>query len=208
MKFYYLLNYTKIGEFRFCSHLELKAVWERSLRKAGVPVAFSQGFNPQIKLSFPWALPVNVVSYDEYLKLELVEWISERNFAAKLQPRLPKEVGIKKVTEIQKNRIIPDCFVYRIELRRDYAENSLKTKCYELLAHDTLPIRREKKGKAKTIDAREFIEGISAISSSQLQMQLKFTQKGSVKVIEVLNLLGLLDECRLITKLISKITLS
>jgi len=208
MKFYYLLNYTKIGEFRFCSHLELKAVWERSLRKAGVPVAFSQGFNPQIKLSFPWALPVNVVSYDEYLKLELVEWISERNFAAILQPWLPKEVGLKKITEIQKNRIIPEYFVYRVELTRDYAENLLKTKCSQLLANDTLLINREKKGKAKTIDAREFIDGISVISSSQLQMILKFTQKGSVKVIEVLNLLGLLDECRLITKLKSKITLS
>jgi len=208
MKFYYLFNYTKIGEFRFCSHLELKAVWERSLRKAGIPVAHSQGFNPQIRLSFPWALPINVVSYDEYLKLELVEWISEKEFAATLQPMLPKEVGIKKITEIQKSSIAPEKFVYRIELTKNFAQEELKSRCDGLIAQEILNVEREKKGKRKSFNARNFIEELTVISGSQIQLGLKFTLKGSVKIIEVLELLGLLEHTGLITKLKSEITLS
>ena len=208
MKFYYLLNYTKIGEFRFCSHLELKAVWERSLRKAGLPIAHSQGFNPQIRLSFPWALPVNVVSYDEFLKIELVEWVSEKEFAAKLQPKLPKEVGIKRITEIQKRSIVPEKFAYRIELTRNFATEKLTKLCNDLMAKDVLEVLREKKGKKKTFDARNFIEDLTVISGSQIQLGLKFTLKGSVKIIEVLGLLGLLDCYGQITKLKSEISLS
>jgi radical SAM-linked protein len=208
MKFYYLLNYTKIGEFRFCSHLELKAVWERTLRKAGLPVAYSQGFNPQIRLSFPWALPINVASFDEYLKIELVEWISEKEFAAILQLKLPKEVGLKKVTEIQKNKIETKSFVYRIDLTKILSLNTLEILCKKLLEQNTLNVTREKKGKKRTFNARDFIDEIYVISGSQIQLSLKFTLKGSVKINEILELLGLQEHCGLITKLKSEIILS
>ena len=59
--------FSKTGDIRFLSHLELVNAVARALRRAGAPVRYSQGFHPLPKLSFSPPLPVGMESLDEYL---------------------------------------------------------------------------------------------------------------------------------------------
>lgn len=62
---------TKIGKVRFTSHRDAARMWERALRRAGLPVAFTEGFTPRAKISFGLALPTGAESIAEYVDIEL-----------------------------------------------------------------------------------------------------------------------------------------
>lgn len=65
------IRYAKRGPLRFTSHRDFARAFERALRRAGVPVAFSQGFTPHPKISYASAAPTGVASEAEYLELGL-----------------------------------------------------------------------------------------------------------------------------------------
>lgn len=65
------IKYGKGPELRFISHLDLMRLWQRAVRRAGLPVAYSQGFTPHQKISFGPPLPLGMTSRGEYLDLQL-----------------------------------------------------------------------------------------------------------------------------------------
>ena len=63
------MRYGKDGKIRFVSAIDMGRIWERSLRKADLPIAYSEGFSPHPKISFPDALPLGFGSTGEYAEL-------------------------------------------------------------------------------------------------------------------------------------------
>ena len=67
------VRYTKLGKIRFIGHRDVARIWERSLRKANIPVLYSQGFSPHPRISFGLALPTGFESEAEYVDVYLGE---------------------------------------------------------------------------------------------------------------------------------------
>lgn len=65
------LRSSKLGKVRFTSHRDAARIWERALRRAGLPIASTEGFTPRPKVSFGLALPTGAESVAEYLDIEL-----------------------------------------------------------------------------------------------------------------------------------------
>ena len=65
------VRFTKVGKVRFTSHRDVARIWERALRRVGLPVAYASGFTPRPRLSFGLALPTGYESLGEYLDIEL-----------------------------------------------------------------------------------------------------------------------------------------
>ena len=65
------LRFSKAGKIRFTSHRDVARMWERALRRSGLPVAYSQGFSPHPLVSFGLALPTGCESDGEYLDVRL-----------------------------------------------------------------------------------------------------------------------------------------
>ena len=65
------VRFTKLGKVRWTSHRDVARMWERALRRAELPVAYTEGFTPRPKVSFGLALPTGHESVAEYLDLEL-----------------------------------------------------------------------------------------------------------------------------------------
>ena len=86
----YRLWYTKEDRAVCLSQLELQTIFDLAFRRAGLPMAFSQGFSPAPLLSFGKALPVGVASRAEWLGLTLREDWEPGEIAAKLRGRLPR----------------------------------------------------------------------------------------------------------------------
>lgn len=87
-------------DLRFLSNLDTMHLLERSLRRAALPYALSQGFNPHIRLSMGTVLPVGLWSEEEYFDLELQEKISTEEFTLRLNAVLPPEMHIRQAVEI------------------------------------------------------------------------------------------------------------
>lgn len=88
------LRYTKTGRLVALSHLETMHALLRALRRAGLPMAYSQGYHPKPKVSFGPALPVGVESLCEHLDLELVGRHAAAEIAARLAPQLPEGLTV------------------------------------------------------------------------------------------------------------------
>lgn len=85
---------TKKDELRYISHLDYAAALERALRRAKLPIAFSEGFNPHIKMAFASALAVGVTSGCEYVDIEFTQPLTAAEFMEKLRPSLPDGIDI------------------------------------------------------------------------------------------------------------------
>lgn len=90
------LSYSKLGKVRFTSHRDMARIWERSLRRAGLPVAYSQGFSPRAKFSFGLALPTTFESATEYVDLSFShDEVDVAALPGLLTPLLP--VGVEAI---------------------------------------------------------------------------------------------------------------
>ncbi|MEG2172703.1 MAG: TIGR03936 family radical SAM-associated protein, partial [Desulfovibrionaceae bacterium] len=89
--------HTKEDGAAFLSQLELQAVLERALRRAALPMSFSQGFHPLPLMSFGRALPVGVVSQAEWFAITLRQPLSAEQVQERLSPHLPKGMRLLRV---------------------------------------------------------------------------------------------------------------
>jgi radical SAM-linked protein len=85
----YRLRYARFGPARFASHLDLGRALGRALRRAALPVAYSQGFHPLPKMAFGPPLPVGVESEAEFLELTLTRELAPEEIARRLNAVLP-----------------------------------------------------------------------------------------------------------------------
>jgi radical SAM-linked protein len=90
----YRIRWTKVGRTRFVSARDLTSVWERALRRADLPIAYSEGFTPHAKVSFPDALPVGVSSTGEYAELTFAAPIVPDRDLARLSAALPEGMDV------------------------------------------------------------------------------------------------------------------
>ena len=93
----YRIWHSKEGRAAFLSQLELQTILARALRRAGLPLSFSQGFHPLPLLSFGRALPVGVGSRAEWFSVTLREHVSPDELRERLAPRLPDGMEITRV---------------------------------------------------------------------------------------------------------------
>lgn len=99
----YRIWHSKAGGSAYLSQLELQAVLDRALRRAGLPMAFSQGFHPMPLMSFGRALPVGVESRAEWFALTLHKILPPKEIADLLNPLLPPGMEVIRVEFVDKS---------------------------------------------------------------------------------------------------------
>jgi radical SAM-linked protein len=88
------LIYTKSGNLRFIGHLDLQSLWERAFRRADLPMQFSQGFSPKVRLNLASALPLGIISNCEVIDFWLVRPTPLEEIHQALAGALPAELQI------------------------------------------------------------------------------------------------------------------
>lgn len=94
------IRYAKEGRARFLSARDLTSVWERALRRADLPIAYSEGFTPHAKVSFPDALPVGMSSTGEYAELTFAAPIDPGPDLGRLSATLPDGMSITTYLDV------------------------------------------------------------------------------------------------------------
>lgn len=88
------VRYTKRGRMRFASHRDIARTVERALRRARVPIAYSAGFNPHPKISYPGAAPTGVASEAEYLEIVVTEFCEAEQLRHDLDASMPDGLDV------------------------------------------------------------------------------------------------------------------
>jgi radical SAM-linked protein len=94
-----VVRYAKRGKMRFASHRDVARAFERGVRRAGLPIAYSAGFSPHPKISYAGGAPTGVASEAEYLSLSLTARQAEEQVCQRLDAALPDGIDVIDVTE-------------------------------------------------------------------------------------------------------------
>jgi radical SAM-linked protein len=95
------ITFAKGGPLQYTSHLDLARAWERSLRRGGMGLAYSGGFNPRPRLQLAAALPLGHTGEAELLDVWLEQSIRTVDFVRALVPVLPKGLTMREVRQVE-----------------------------------------------------------------------------------------------------------
>ncbi len=174
------LRYTKAQELRFISHLEVMRVWERTLRRSGLPLAMTQGFRPHLKMAFGPPLPVGYTSIAEFFDLEFAKPPAadlEEVLNALLPPGLEVTGWRPILYKTASLMAAVDRTDYRVRFIDPFLESSgVSPEAFEdlllegisgLHAATALVVRRPGGEGVKEFDARPSIEGLVPLSGAR-----------------------------------------
>ena len=99
------IKFTKEGNAKYISHLDLIRTIQRAARRAGVPVEYSKGFNPHSKIAYGPALAVGISSSGEYMDMDLKEYMEETELVGRLNAALPDGIGVPRQSTYRPGRL-------------------------------------------------------------------------------------------------------
>ncbi len=203
------ITFAKRGPLAYVSVLELGRIWERSLRRAGVQLQYSQGFNPRPKLQLASALPVGCGGEAEWLDLWLEEPCPATQIARALQGMMPQGLEVFQVAAVDEDAPpLAECIIaaeYRVWVRETslaVVGEAIKT----LLNQErVLRPRRGRKHRGKTYDLRPLVEALALEEAPEpwvgMRMRLTARHGATGRADEVLKALNLGDKPRRCTRL-------
>jgi radical SAM-linked protein len=148
-------RYAKQDRLRFVSAIDLGRIWERALRKAALPIGYSEGFTPHPKVSFPDALALGYASTGEYVELTFAAPVQIDAAVAAFNRAAPAGLRILDAIEVVGDapRFARWLRASLWELRYPSGEAAgLRHGVHALARAEHLPVDRERKGTTTTLD--------------------------------------------------------
>lgn len=199
------IGFTKLGKVRFTSHRDVARIWERGLRRGGLPLAYTQGFSPRPRISFGLALPTGYQSCAEFLDLDLRPdacdgsairvdggregtTITVAELPALLSDILPAGLDIRAVEvlptvgRVESLQEAVTACTWRFEIR-DLDPEAAQRAVAELLAAPTVLVERERKGELVVDDIRPAVHELAATGSGAHGAELEATLAAKPRVV-------------------------
>ncbi|WP_344658959.1 TIGR03936 family radical SAM-associated protein [Catenulispora subtropica] len=157
------IRYAKRGRLRFTSHRDIQRAFERALRRARVPMAYSAGFTPHPKVSWAGAAPTGVASEAEYVEIGVTRALVPAELAAALDGSLPPDLDILEVVEAATPNLMErlEASVWEIRLPGVLPEEA-EGAVTAFLAAGEVPVERMTKNGVRSFDARAAVVAIAA----------------------------------------------
>jgi radical SAM-linked protein len=184
--------FSKTEAMRFTGHLDLHRAWERTFRRAGLPIAYSQGFHPQPKFNLAAALPLGFTSECELADIWLSEEVPLDEMRAALDRAAPPGIVVHALEQVAdrlpalQTQVRSSC--YQITLLDEVPD--VAARIINLLAAESLPRQR----RGKIYDLRPLVESLQITSESTLLAQMAAREGATGRPEEVLSALDILPE--------------
>ena len=154
------ITFSKGAALKYISHLDLLRVWERLLRRAALPVSYSQGFNPHPKITIAMPLPVGCTGEREVLDVVMDQALPAQHIVDVMQPVCPTGLGIVAVREVPlPEPALPGRIrraTYRVTLS-GIESDGVAERAAELCAREEILVTFRR----KTFDLRPLIESLT-----------------------------------------------
>jgi radical SAM-linked protein len=187
---------------RYLSHLDLMATLEFSMRRAGLPVALSEGYNPRPRMSLVLPLVLGHTGEREVLELTLREPVAPDQLRERLQARVPPGIELLEILEVPADGKPAASRVrsatYRVDLSAGIVD--LRQRCEQLMQREVIEIQEDHHGKIRIRDLRPLILSLHAPNTGTLRLRVEATGEGTVRPEQILDLLGVPREGSAITR--------
>jgi len=192
------LAFSRGEGLKYISHLDLMRLWQRALRRADIPLAYSQGFSPHPRLSLAAPLAIGVTSSGELIDIFLERRVSPHFFLKAISKQLPPGIDISEVVEVgprlpslQSQVLYAE---YEVGVVTDKGPEEVDASMRSLLDRDTLPWQHARDKEIRRYDLRSLIESLWLLDYNPpectLGMRLRCDNTGTGRPEQVISALG------------------
>jgi radical SAM family uncharacterized protein/radical SAM-linked protein len=193
------LTYTKLGRARFIGTVELTTLFYRAARRAGLPIAFSQGYHPLPRFAFGPALPVGVESNGELVDIDLTQPLGVDEVRERLGAQLPEGMRIVAAESVPlRGRSIAmriAAFRYRVDTRHLVNGDGgvhFRERVAAFCAASEFPFTKHAKGAQRVVNARPYVAALQWADSGIIDATILFGATGTLKPTDLIGaVLGL-----------------
>jgi radical SAM-linked protein len=200
------VSFRRGEEVRFISHLDIVRLWQRTLHRAGVSLAYSEGFNPHPRISLAAPLPVGVTSEAELMDVFCSRLVSPHWFTAAVGQQLPPGIEIIQAYQMALNMPSLQSQVryaeYEVEVQTEEEQIDVEAALASLLSLEHLPWQHQRDTGPRSYDLRTLIDDLWFVSGSppcyNIGMRLRCDSGGSGRPEQVALALGFTSPPQLI----------
>jgi len=192
------IRFSRGEELRFISHLDLMRLWQRALTRAGIDLAYSEGYSPHPRLSIAAPLALGVTSEAELMDIFLEKWASPHFFTDAVNQQMPEGIRVMEAHQIPP--ILPSLqsrmsfAEYEVKLESDRDREEITDAIADLLSREEIPWQHQRDTGPKKYDLRKLIDGIRLEAledgTATLLMKLRCDSNGSGRPEQVAAALG------------------
>ncbi len=207
-KYRYRLTFRKEFPVKYVAHLDMVKTWTRAFRRAGLPLAYSEGFNPQARIQVAASLPVGTMGAAELMDIYLTEPLDAADILRRVRHTLPygfRLLAVKPIPldapSLQAALVQAD---YTVTVETELPQTELAVRVEQLLQAEQVVRRRVRRGKEETFDLRPLLHSLSVQGREDghvvLAMRLAAGSHGNLRPEAVLDALGLGEAWRQIKR--------
>jgi radical SAM-linked protein len=195
------LIFAKKKQIKYIGHLDLVLAWERALRRAQIPLAYSKGFNPRPKIQIASSLPLGTIGSAEIMDIVATHPVEPAVALECIRPALPEGIELHSVESIPLKAPTLQHLLrqaeYRVIVETDLSAEELARRIEELRIAVKIVQTRQRKKQLEEIDLRPWLHELKLESVGEgeayLYMRLTAGQFGNLRPEAVLKALGLTD---------------
>jgi radical SAM-linked protein len=192
------IRFSRGEEIKYISHLDIMRLWQRALNRAGIALAYSEGFNPHPRMSLAAPLALGVTSDAELMDIVLEKFVSPHSFTTAVSRQLPRGISIDGVYNTPLT--IPSLqsqvrhAEYRVEMETEKDKNDIESALEALLEKESLPWQHQRDTGPHKYDLRALINDLWLIDWRRgrctIGMRLRCDSNGSGRPEQVTAALG------------------
>jgi len=179
-----LIRFGKQPRLRFISHLDLQRFFQRAVNRTGLPIAYTQGFNPHPVMSFGSALALGWTSEYEVIDIKLSAPMGRRRTEEAVRAALPEDLPVLEVRMVDDRHAAPMALVkmsdYVVRLEGESAP-AVIGQIPAFLERETVTAVKKTKSGEKEINARPLVLSLEAMGEDSFRTRLMLTESQSIK---------------------------
>ena len=179
-----LIRFGKQPRLRFISHLDLQRFFQRAVNRTGLPIAWSQGFNPHPVMSFGSALALGWTSEYEVIDIKLSAPMGRKRTEDAVRAALPEDLPVLEVRMVDDRHAAPMSLVrmsdYIVRLEGEDAP-AVIGQIPAFLEREVVEAIKKTKSGEKTINARPLVLSLEVLDADCFRTRLMLTESQSIK---------------------------
>ena len=188
------MHFTRDETLKYIGHLDMSRTWQRILRRANLPLAYSEGFNPQPRISFAAALPVGCTSKHEEMEVMLSPARAIDEVKTQLEQTLPPGITLVSIEEMPLNapalQMQLQASEFEITVKQAEAIGTLADRVQAFLS--ATEVMRDRRGKVYNL--RPLVESLEIVATGdqavKIRTRLQATPEGTGRPDELAAALG------------------
>lgn len=184
-----LLKFSRENEIKYISHLDIQRLFQRALRRAKIPMAYSKGFNPHLLISFATALPLGVCSRGEYVEIQTEKYINPKDVKTHLNEVLPN--GIKILDAVEPKDDFPNVgsVIALAEYSLDFIGEDAAGVIAKLLSQNEIIIEKKTKKGLAEVNVRKMIHSL-CVGGDKIRATLSLSNSESLRADKLAEILA------------------